>query len=583
MSRRSTQSPTGPTARLSAALTGRYRLGQPIGEGGMATVYLATDLRHGRQVALKVLAPEIARLVGPERFEAEIRITANLNHPGILPLFDSGSAADVLFYVMPYIEGGSLRDRLGDGQQLPIADALRIASAVAGALDHAHAHGVVHRDIKPENVLLGADGIYLADFGIALTLTDDRRTAPGIPIGTPAYMSPEQIAPDGPIDGRADVYALGCLTYEMLGGRPPFRGHPAVAVKGHLSDQVPPLAAARPGFPPAADQVLGRALAKDRNDRFPRATEFTRALEAACTGLIPPAEAPPRPPWRLDQEIRFCRSRDDVSIAWATSGDGRPMVKAANWFSHLEFDAASPIWEHWWHELSARFRLIRYDERASGLSQWEVDDISFESWVGDLEAVVDAAGLDQFTLLGISKGGAIAVAYAVRHPERVKQLVIYGAFGRRKELRDNSPAERERIQLEIDMVRLGWGGKNAAFRQAFTTMFFPDALPEESAWFNELQRISASPENAARILMASREIDVLPLAPLVKCPALVLHSQDDARVPFKEGRLLASVIPGARFVSLPSRNHVPLLHEPAWPDFLRELDRFTGTGPARSG
>jgi len=282
-------------------------------------VYQARDLRHGRQVALKVLAPEMARLLGPARFQAEIRVTANLNHPNILPLFDSGSAGDALFYVMPYIAGGSLRDRLDGGTSLPLEEVLRIASAVAGALDHAHAHGVVHRDIKPENVLLGADGIYLADFGIALTPAEARQTTPGVPVGTPTYMSPEQITTDDRIDGRADVYALGCLTYEMLTGRPPFPGIPVVAVRGHLTDPVPQVGEQRPGFPPAGEAVLGRALAKDRNDRFPRATEFTSALAAAC------AMTAPRPPRRLHQEVHFCRARDDVSIAWAESGE--PVVR----------------------------------------------------------------------------------------------------------------------------------------------------------------------------------------------------------------------------------------------------------------
>jgi pimeloyl-ACP methyl ester carboxylesterase len=568
--------------RLAVALHDRYRLERRLGAGGMAAVFLATDQRHRRQVALKVLAPWLALQLGPERFEAEIRVTANLSHPHILPLFDSGVAEGVLYYVMPYVEGGSLRDRLQSGEALPREEALRIAGEIAAALDHAHARGVVHRDIKPENILLSKDATYVADFGIAIAPAEARYTSPGLPIGTPAYMSPEQIEPGRALDGRADVYALACVTYEMLAGEPPFPGRERSSLVAHLTEPVPPLAGRIPDFPPEADRVLARALAKQPDDRFPRATEFTRALEAACAGV--PSQGvehhvtrPPggkSQPWRLDQEIRYCRSRGGVRIAWATSGDGPPLIKAANWLGHLEFDAASPIWEHWWQALSRRFRLIRYDERATGLSDWDVAEVSFDAWVADLEAVIAAAGHERFGLLGVSKGASIAIAYAAAHPERVSYLVLHGGFVRGKDKRDASEA-RLRSQLEIDMVRLGWGGRNAAFRQAFTTMFFPGANPEQAAWFNELQRISTSPENAARILSATRELDVQQLAPAVRCPTVVFHTQEDARVPFREGELMARLIPGARFVALPGGNHLPFEDEPGWTTFLQELDRFT--------
>jgi serine/threonine protein kinase/alpha-beta hydrolase superfamily lysophospholipase len=548
----------------------------------MARVYLARDLRHSRRVAIKLLAPEVARLIGPDRFSTEILVTANLSHPNILPLFDSGSADGLFWYVMPYVEGGSLRDRLGEtGTQLPIVEALRIAHAIASALDHAHAQGIVHRDIKPENILLREDATYIADFGIALATASQHSTRPGVPIGTPAYMSPEQIAQGDHIDGRADVYALGCLTYEMLAGRLPF---PDGMPLGARFTAVPPrVGAHRATFPEPADDAISRAMAPNPDARFPRATDFVAALEAACaeiTGNL----ATPLPhhvwtpvPWKLEQKISYCHARDGVRIAWATSGSGTPLVKSANWLSHLEFDAPSPIWAHWWRALSERHRLIRYDERASGLSDWEVRDISFDAWVSDLEAVIEAAGLEKFGLFGASKGGAIAIAYAARHPERVTHLIIHGAFVRGRDFRPNSPEDRDRIQLEIEMVRLGWGGRNPAFRQAFTTMFFPEANPDQAAWFNELQRISTSPENAARMMVATRELDARALAAQVKCPTLVFHSRDEARVPFREGELLASLIPHAKFVPLTSRNHLPLEHEPAWAELVREMDAFERT------
>jgi pimeloyl-ACP methyl ester carboxylesterase len=382
-------------------------------------------------------------------------------------------------------------------------------------------------------------------------------------------MSPEQMAQGDHIDGRSDVYALGCLTYEMLAGRLPFGEGAPGGLLARVSTPPPRVGVRRPSFPPAADDAIGKALAPNPDDRFPRATDFVRALEGAFTsGIL-------NEPWVLQQEIKYCRARDGVRIAWATSGSGTPLVKAANWMSHLEFDAASPIWQHWWHALADRHQLIRYDERASGLSDWEVGDISFEAWVKDLEAVIEAAGLDRFGLLGVSKGSAIAIAYAANYPERVTHLVLHGGFVRGRDFRQSPESHPARKQLEIDMIRLGWGGRNAAFRQVFTTMFFPNAHPDQVAWFNELQRISTSPENAARMITATHTIDVRELAKQVRCPTLILHCRDDARVPFRESEIIAELIPGAKFVPLASGNHLPLEHEPAWTELLAELDRFT--------
>src|SRR6185437_12914272 len=218
--------------RLQTALAGRYQLERELGAGGMATVYLAQDIRHTRQVAVKVLRPELAAVIGAERFLGEIKLTANLQHPHILPLFDSGEADSFLFYVMPFVEGETLRRRLDREKQLPVPDALRIATEVASALDYAHRHGVVHRDIKPENILLHDGQAMVADFGIALAASKaggDRMTETGMSLGTPHYMSPEQAMGEREITGRSDVYALGVVTYEMLTGDPPFTGSTAQA------------------------------------------------------------------------------------------------------------------------------------------------------------------------------------------------------------------------------------------------------------------------------------------------------------------------------------------------------------------
>jgi len=267
---------------LQRALAGRYTVERELGHGGTATVYLAQDLKLGRPVAIKVLRREIAAAVGAERFLREIEIAARLSHPHILTLHDSGEANGFLYYVMPYVEGESLRGRLDREPQLPVAEALRITRAVAEALTYAHGHGVVHRDVKPENILLSDATVQVADFGIARAITAagwESLTETGIAVGTPFYMSPEQAAGERLIDGRSDVYSLGCVVYEMLAGGPPFTGPSAQAIVArHALDPVPPLRTIRPELPAAVDQALGKALSKAPADRFPTVTAFLEAL-----------------------------------------------------------------------------------------------------------------------------------------------------------------------------------------------------------------------------------------------------------------------------------------------------------------
>jgi serine/threonine-protein kinase len=274
--------------RLRAALADRYRLERELGQGGMATVYLAQDLRHDRKVAIKVLRPELAAVIGAERFLSEIRTTANLQHPHILPLFDSGAADSFLFYVMPFIEGESLRDRLSREKQLPITDAVRIATEVAGALDYAHRHNVIHRDIKPENILLHDGRALVADFGIALAASKaggSRMTETGMSLGTPAYMSPEQAMGEREITARSDVYALAATTYEMLVGDPPFTGSTAQAIVAKVLTTEPTgLAAQRRSIPPQVEAAVLTALEKLPADRFATAAEFGAALNGQADG-----------------------------------------------------------------------------------------------------------------------------------------------------------------------------------------------------------------------------------------------------------------------------------------------------------
>jgi serine/threonine-protein kinase len=280
--------------QLSAALEGRYAIERELGRGGMATVYLATDQKHERPVAVKVLHPELAAALGSERFLREIKLTARLNHPHILPLLDSGEAGGFLFYVMPYVEGESLRDRLDREKQLPIEDALQISREVADALSYAHSHDIVHRDIKPENILLSTGHAVVADFGIARAISaagGEKLTDTGLAIGTPMYMSPEQAAGSKELDGRSDLYSLGGVLHEMLAGQPPFTG-PTVesVIHQHLAVEPPAVTNLRPAVPASVVAALARALAKAPADRFNPVALFAEALgrrESAAVGLLP--------------------------------------------------------------------------------------------------------------------------------------------------------------------------------------------------------------------------------------------------------------------------------------------------------
>ena len=281
-------------AVVTAALGHRYAIDRELGRGGMATVYVAQDRRHAREVAIKVLRPDVAAAIGAERFLREIAIAARLTHPHVLPLIDSGQAAGSLYYVMPYVRGESLRQRLARERRLPLKDALRIARELGAGLDYAHREGFIHRDVKPENVLLADGHAVIADFGIARAICQScdgqNVTEVGLTIGTPEYMSPEQAAGDRDLDGRSDLYSLACVIYETLAGEPPFAGASARAVMAqHLSEAPPPLRARRPDAPAAVEQALARALAKDPADRFATVAQFVTALEATDAPGAAPA------------------------------------------------------------------------------------------------------------------------------------------------------------------------------------------------------------------------------------------------------------------------------------------------------
>jgi class 3 adenylate cyclase/pimeloyl-ACP methyl ester carboxylesterase len=279
-----------------------------------------------------------------------------------------------------------------------------------------------------------------------------------------------------------------------------------------------------------------------------------------------------RPPAEKQQQINYCRTSDGVRLAWAKVGQGPPLVRTANWLTHLEYDWNYPVRRYVIEQLARNHTLIRYDARGSGLSDWDVDEVSLDAWVSDLETVIDAAGIERFALLGQSQGCAISIAYAVRHPERVTKLVFIGGFSRGGARR--SPEERHQRKAMATLMRLGWGANESAFRQLFTSRMMPDASKEEADAFNELQRRTTSAECAARYLETVGNFDVDDLLGKIRVPTLVMHARGDLSVPFEEGRRMASAIPGARFVALQSNNHMLLPVEPAVGRFIEETELF---------
>ena len=272
--------------------------------------------------------------------------------------------------------------------------------------------------------------------------------------------------------------------------------------------------------------------------------------------------------------IRFCRSADGTRIAYATTGEGPPLVKTANWLTHLDLDRTTPMWAHWFDGLTRGRQLIRYDERGCGLSEWNVPSFALDDLVDDLDSVVNAAGLDRFPLLGVSQGGAVAVAYAARHPDRVSRLILTASYARGRQIRAADDAERDAAQVDLNIARAGWRSQDSSFLRFFASQFLADATPAEWDAFAAYQRQTTSPANGLRFLEEFTRIDVSGIAHQVTCPTLIIHSRDDARVPVAQALELATLIPDSRLILLESRNHLFTADDPAWPTFLTHLDTF---------
>ena len=310
-------------------------------------------------------------------------------------------------------------------------------------------------------------------------------------------------------------------------------------------------------------QALIRTMAK-------RGFRFVGEVRDAPAEVAPPA---PTPDTALRQEVTFCRTPDGVTLAVAVAGDGPVLVRAGNWLTHVEHDANSPIWAPQLDRLARRNRLVRYDVRGNGLSDREVAEVSPEAFLMDLETVVDAQRLERFALIGASQGGAMAIAYAAKHPGRVAKLVLAGAYARGRNRR-GVPVERETAAAMMTLMREGWGDERSAFMRAFSSVYVPSGSPEQLRWWVDSQRKATSAGMAVRLRAACDDIDVSALLPQVRAPTLVLHGRGDCVAPFAEGRLIAAGIPGARFVELESDNHVILEGEPAWPRYMQEIERF---------
>ncbi|MEM8903447.1 MAG: alpha/beta fold hydrolase [Actinomycetota bacterium] len=318
-----------------------------------------------------------------------------------------------------------------------------------------------------------------------------------------------------------------------------------------------------------------RALGDDGTRQEVIKTAFGRGYEFVAELREPVTAASYRPLSSPGHDsIRFVEGGGGDRLAYAVTGEGPPLLKAANWMTHIEFDRESSVWRHWIEDLSRDRSLVRYDERGCGLSEWTTDDFTFETWVDDLGVVADDAGLERFPLLGVSQGAAVAISFAARHPERVSALVLAGAYPRGRLVRARSDDELRAAALDVELARVGWGIEDSSFMQVFATQFIPDGSREQWLEFTALQARTTSATNAVRFLETFAHIDVTDAAPEVRCPTLLLHSRDELRVPAENARELAALIPGAELVSLPSRNHILQADERAWPMFLDAVDDF---------
>jgi pimeloyl-ACP methyl ester carboxylesterase len=564
---------------------GQFDLVEKVGEGGMGEVFRAHDSKLGRDVALKFLTR-----LGPvnsdyaERLKIEARSLAALNHANILTIYDIDEVEGVPFLVLEWLPGRAL-SHPSFAKPCDEQSFFDVALPVAEALAAAHAGKIVHRDVKPGNVLMTSDGrVKLVDFGLAkLRQGDAGLTEPQTVMGTAAYMSPEQAM--GTDAGPAsDVFAFGALAYEMLTGQTPFgRGSSLATIHAIIHEPCTPLSQLRAGLPPSLSDLVGRCLNKDPERRFPNGGQLALALHHAARQCPPMetrvmsgrltaasrgnADAP---------RIQFCKAADGAGIAYSIAGSGPVLLRVLGWFTHLEMEWEWPSMRLIWERLAEWFTVVRYDGRGIGLSDpWE-EDFSEATRQRDIDAVLNAIGASRAILLGISEGGWSAATYALHHPERVSHLVIYGGYSRGvKALPDYDPELTAAVRT---LLRKGWGKDTPMFRQMFTMNYFgADADPGLIAHFNQLQRASADPDTAFRFVNSySERGDGADFLPGIRVPTLVAHCKDDKVAPFAEGRRIASLIPGAELLPLPTGTHYFPIEDEVGSLLARAIARFTG-------
>jgi pimeloyl-ACP methyl ester carboxylesterase len=563
----------------------QFQIQSRAGEGGMGVVLKATDTRLGRDVALKFLTG-VGEL-GPdaaERMRLEARSLAALNHGNIVTIYDIDELDGAPFLVLEWVNGTTLA-------RSPVArpwgehEFLRLALPVAEALAAAHSSHIVHRDIKPGNVLVSDRGVVkLVDFGLAKFRDPKRQlTRTAMVAGTPAYMSPEQ-ATGGEVGPPSDVFSFGVMAYELLTGHAPFTGDslPAILFAIAHTPHVP-LATRRPDLSPEVTALVERCLQKRVEDRFPSAAYLAQEIQRLLRerSVLETHELSKRPATGMARapgspEIRYCRTADGVSIAYSVHGSGPTLIRVLGWVTHLEMEWEWPSLRLMWERLGEKHTVVRYDGRGIGLSGPWTGEFSDETRELDLDAVYRALGVDKVVLYGISEGGWTAAWYAYHHPERVSHLIIYGAYSRGAEFRDGyDPEENEAL---LTLMRKGWGRDTPQYRQIFTAAYFgDDADPGLVAHYNQLQRAAADGDTMARYQASLyKRGDAREIFAQIRTPTLVAHCREDRIVPFKEGQLIASLIPGAQFLPLPTGTHYFPVDDEVTYKISEAIDRLTG-------
>lgn len=562
----------------------QFRILEKAGEGGMGVVFRAQDTRLGRDVALKFLTRVgSVDAKAAERFQLEARSLAALSHAHIVTIYDVGEADGSPFLVMEWVPGTTL-DRAPQLRPFAEDDFLRIALPIAEALAAAHSRNIVHRDLKPGNVLLtDAGDVKLVDFGLAkLGDAAANLTETATVMGTPAYMSPEQASglEAGP---ASDIFSFGVMAYEMLAGRQPFEGYSVPALLyAIVHTPHEPLASRRPDLSPDVAALVERCLQKRPEDRYANAAALAQDIQLAIRGRIAASVNDTPKPERLTARpagspgIRYCRTKDGASIAYAMHGSGPALVRVLGWFTHLEMEWEWPALRLIWERLGERHTVVRYDGRGIGLSSPWPGEFTEETRQDDLDAVLDAVGEEKVALLGVSEGGWTAAQYASRHPERVSHLIIYGSYSRGARFRPGYDAEE--LKALDTLMRKGWGRDTPQYRQIFTTAYFgPDADPGLVAHFNQLQRAATDGDTAARYQDSlNQRDDGREAFARIRTPTLVIHCRDDQIVPFEEGRLIASIIPGAQFLPLPTGTHYFPVEDDVTHRLAEAIDTFTG-------